>query len=185
MPAAVENGSELIVQAAKQQLNEEGFHKLSIRKIAQRCGLAVGTIYNYFPTKKELIVRLMTDYWEEFYAGSSASLDLETDIYGKLQQIYTKLRQFVELFKESWTDIQDFNQQNPYEHSAQQMEYLQRLYTLVSDLLKDDFESRGKTPARIDLDDLSRLIVLNYLTMIYTNQLPYASFERIVKMLIE
>ena len=185
MPVAVENGSEIIVRAAKQQLYEEGFHKLSIRKIAQRCGLAVGTIYNYFPTKKDLIIRLMTDYWEEFYASSTSTIDGEINIYGKLQIIHNRLRQFVELFRESWTDIQDFNQSNPYEHSAQQMKYLQRLYELVGDLLKDDFERRRKTPNNIDLNDLARLIVLNYLTMIYTNQLPYDSFERIVKMLID
>ncbi|MEI7848306.1 MAG: helix-turn-helix domain-containing protein, partial [Chloroflexota bacterium] len=172
MPIAVENGSEIIVRAAKQQLYEEGFHKLSIRKIAKRCGLAVGTIYNYFPTKKDLIVRLMTDYWEEFYASSSSTLAGEINIYGKLQNIYNKLRQFVELFKESWIDIQDFNQQNPYEHSAQQMKYLQRLYDLVADLLKTDFERREKTPTKIDLNYLTRMIDLNYLTMLYTIQLP-------------
>ena len=43
-----------IVQAAREMFLEEGFEKVSIRKIADRIAYSVGTIYNYFKNKDEL-----------------------------------------------------------------------------------------------------------------------------------
>nr|WP_170924766.1 TetR/AcrR family transcriptional regulator [Enterococcus sp. 9E7_DIV0242]OTP15816.1 hypothetical protein A5888_002030 [Enterococcus sp. 9E7_DIV0242] len=44
-----------IVDAAVEIIAEEGFNRLSIRKIANRIGYAPGTIYNYYKNKDEIL----------------------------------------------------------------------------------------------------------------------------------
>ena len=47
-----------ILEAAEQIAGEEGLPGTSLQAIAERAGVAVGTIYNYFPDKQELFAAL-------------------------------------------------------------------------------------------------------------------------------
>jgi AcrR family transcriptional regulator len=67
LPRIIEDPRELILSEAKKILENEGYSQISIRRVAKECGIAVGTIYNYFPTKKGLIIEMMTDFWEEYF----------------------------------------------------------------------------------------------------------------------
>ncbi|MGH8920753.1 MAG: TetR/AcrR family transcriptional regulator [Acidimicrobiales bacterium] len=47
-----------IVVAAMEQLAEHGYAGCSVAAVAERAGIAVGTVYRHFPTKAELVVRV-------------------------------------------------------------------------------------------------------------------------------
>jgi AcrR family transcriptional regulator len=47
-----------IVVAAMEQLAEHGYAGCSVAAVAERAGVAVGTVYRHFPTKAELVVRV-------------------------------------------------------------------------------------------------------------------------------
>lgn len=63
----------VIQKAAIKLLNEEGFDALSMRKIAQEADIAVGTLYNYYSSKNELILKIMEEQHEDI---GDLSLDL-------------------------------------------------------------------------------------------------------------
>ena len=48
----IENPKDMIFQSAKSIAKNKGIDKVNIRLVAKDCGIAVGTIYNYFPQKK-------------------------------------------------------------------------------------------------------------------------------------
>ena len=48
-----------ILMGAAQVFVEKGFHKSTTKEIAKAAGVSEGTIYNYFDTKRELLVALM------------------------------------------------------------------------------------------------------------------------------
>ncbi len=48
-----------ILSAAAQIFAERGYHRATIRQIAQRAGVADGTIYNYFENKSDLLFGLL------------------------------------------------------------------------------------------------------------------------------
>jgi AcrR family transcriptional regulator len=48
-----------ILTGAAQVFAEKGFHKATTREIAQAAGISEGTIYNYFTTKRDLLVAMI------------------------------------------------------------------------------------------------------------------------------
>lgn len=54
---------EQLLEAAKTIAYGDGLSAVSIRAVATACGVAVGSIYNYFPTKADLIVAIIEDFW--------------------------------------------------------------------------------------------------------------------------
>ncbi|RUM20514.1 TetR/AcrR family transcriptional regulator [Rhizobium vallis] len=57
-----------ILEEAKNILVEEGFAELSFRTLAKRCGITVGNVTYYFPTKELLMEQLAVyifDRWDE------------------------------------------------------------------------------------------------------------------------
>ena len=56
-----------IVEAAYALADERGLAGLGIRDVAETCGVAVGTIYNYFPTKDDLLVEVIGTFWRRAF----------------------------------------------------------------------------------------------------------------------
>ena len=50
---------EQILRAAAAAFADQGFHRAKVRDVADRAGLAEGTIYNYFASKDELLLALL------------------------------------------------------------------------------------------------------------------------------
>ena len=67
LPKQIDDPRQEILKQAKTILGHEGFKGLNMRTVAQECSFSVGTIYNYFPTKDDLLAQLMANYWEEYY----------------------------------------------------------------------------------------------------------------------
>lgn len=42
--------------------------EISMRQIAQACGVAVGTVYHYFPDKTSLLIAAVEQVWREIFA---------------------------------------------------------------------------------------------------------------------
>lgn len=58
----VERNQEKIEQAALRLFIQRGFYGTSVRDIAERAGVSLGNIYNYYPTKEDLFARLVRRY---------------------------------------------------------------------------------------------------------------------------
>ncbi len=65
MPKIIENLREQIVAEARKQLFSQGYAGTTIRSVASACGIGVGTVYNYFPSKDLLISSFMLEDWHE------------------------------------------------------------------------------------------------------------------------
>jgi AcrR family transcriptional regulator len=54
-----------ILQAAIQVLAKEGAQRFTTTRVAERAGVSVGSIYQYFPNKAAILFRLQRDEWEQ------------------------------------------------------------------------------------------------------------------------
>jgi AcrR family transcriptional regulator len=54
-----------ILEAAAQVLAAEGAHRFTTARVAERAGVSVGSLYQYFPNKAAILFRLQSDEWRQ------------------------------------------------------------------------------------------------------------------------
>lgn len=54
-----------ILDAAVQVLAKEGAQRFTTARVAERAGVSVGSLYQYFPNKAAILFRLQSDEWRE------------------------------------------------------------------------------------------------------------------------
>ncbi len=64
MPKQVIDPEKLVSQAYA-IASRDGISALSVRKVATACGIAVGSVYGYFPTKADLTAAVLTRFFDE------------------------------------------------------------------------------------------------------------------------
>lgn len=71
MPKIIHNLNARIEQAAMELFNTYDYNQVDMKMIAKKCNIAVGTLYNYYPNKKQLFIHVLEESW----STTSHSLD--------------------------------------------------------------------------------------------------------------
>ena len=94
MPKIIKDLPEKLIEETRRQVMEVGYAALNIRTVAQNCGVGVGTVYNYFPSKEALVAQFLLQDWrksmEQIRNGARECSGGE----GVLSVIYQELRDF-------------------------------------------------------------------------------------------
>jgi AcrR family transcriptional regulator len=64
-----------ILTGVAEVLLESGYDALTISRVAERAGVAKGTVYLYFDSKQALIAALRAELWDRMLAGPARLLD--------------------------------------------------------------------------------------------------------------
>lgn len=54
-----------ILQAAVQVLAKEGAPRFTTARVAEKAGVSIGSVYQYFPNKAAILFRLQSDEWQQ------------------------------------------------------------------------------------------------------------------------
>ncbi len=52
-----------ILEAAAQVLAGEGAQRFTTARVAEKAGVSIGSLYQYFPNKASILFRLQSDEW--------------------------------------------------------------------------------------------------------------------------
>lgn len=55
----------VILEAAAQVLAQQGAARFTTARVAERAGVSIGSLYQYFPNKAAILFRLQADEWEQ------------------------------------------------------------------------------------------------------------------------
>ena len=73
MPKIIDNLEENILSAARRLVAEHGYAAVTMRAVAKECGIAVGTFYNYYPSKDAMLAACLLHDWQAALAAAGLS----------------------------------------------------------------------------------------------------------------
>ena len=83
---------EAILEASRKIAVEQGLGAINMRMVAGACGVAVGSIYNYFPSKAELLSATIAVIWEDIFHMSALPQDQQS-FCGCIQWLFEQIQQ--------------------------------------------------------------------------------------------
>lgn len=180
MTKQIVNPQSLILCTSKKILIEKGYNQLNMRAVAKECGISIGSIYNYYPNKSELVVTMMTEYWDDFFNYFDELEKL--DLFPCLRAMFFKLDKFVSIFKEVWLKPELYKAKDASIEKGikKEKEYLLRIQNFIEIKLEEKFHSLSD----ISKNELSTFIISNFMSMLRNKQFTYDSFEKILKKLL-
>ncbi|MGE5593911.1 MAG: TetR/AcrR family transcriptional regulator [Betaproteobacteria bacterium] len=96
---------DLILDAAQQVFSKKGFHQATVEEIADVAGVGKGTVYLYFPSKKEVLVALIEERLRELTGELKERVEA---VAAGLRTCTEKLRQAISFQMEVLRKSQDF-----------------------------------------------------------------------------
>ena len=96
MPKIIENLPQRLMEEARKQVEESGYSALTIRSVAKECGVGVGTVYNYYPSKEALVAAFMLEDWNHCISNIQTCAQNAQGREPVLWAIYENLHQFME-----------------------------------------------------------------------------------------
>ncbi|GEK89662.1 transcriptional regulator, TetR family [Alkalibacterium putridalgicola] len=67
MPKIIKDVEQSVFKAVMAVMTTDGIDQLSMKRIAKNSGIAVGTLYNYFPDREELISKAIQYSWYQSF----------------------------------------------------------------------------------------------------------------------
>jgi len=80
-----------IMEAALKLFTERGFHGTSTAQISKEAGVATGTLFNYFPTKEDLINSLYVEVKGQLSQSMGKEIEAQSTFQDKLRKMWSNL----------------------------------------------------------------------------------------------
>ncbi|MHC1749222.1 MAG: TetR/AcrR family transcriptional regulator [Cellulosilyticaceae bacterium] len=162
MPKILDNVKETILNEGKKLLIEKSYKHFNMRELALRCDISVGTLYNNFPTKKELITGILMGDWNNaVHKMENINTDF-SNLHDKLAYVYSEMNDYLSTY------INIFYELSGYPHSHIKPNSIHYLYDLILNILSYEAE-KNRLKSTLSVDKLAIFIINNF-TSICTNK---------------
>lgn len=160
MPKIIQCVDERIIAEAKNLLINGDYESFNIRDLSKRCKISVGTIYNHFPNKYELIHSIFVSDWNKTLENIKSTNSKENSFYKKLNRTYLEIDRFLGDYMSVFLDItaKTKSHKQPPEHA------LEPLYTLIDEMV-DIERSKGNLKTKVPNEKLNKFIVYNLMLL--------------------
>ena len=104
MPKIIENLPQRLAEEARRQIAESDYGAMTVRSVAKGCGVGVGTVYNYYPSKEALVAAFMLSDWKNCMEPVRRCGDSSADAEEVLHAVYDGLQKFLQLHDKIFRD---------------------------------------------------------------------------------
>ena len=141
MPKVIENVQETILQQSRHLLLESGYEAFTMRDAAQRCKIAVGTLYNYFSSKEKLAGSIMLEDWQEALILMQTACAHAQNLWEGMEALYRGVMDFSEPYRGIWAGCVFVGSQNP-DYVRRHRKLVRQLADILAPLLERTKQER-------------------------------------------
>ena len=95
MPKIIDDLPRKLMDEARRQISQSGYGAMTIRSVAMGCGVGVGTVYNYYPSKDALVASFLLIDWKECLHTIRTVSEAAAEPAPVLRSVYDSLRLFL------------------------------------------------------------------------------------------
>lgn len=180
------NRKERILDAALEIFSAKGFKDTTIREIAKKAGVGLGTTFYYFKDKDDLFYAVI---FREVEKERKKVLKRLKEIEKKEKNPYKLLKKRLfnsietlesnELLKKIF--LKDPNLVLPYFHDTFHEQYLERILHGLESLIKDGIEKGYLKKVDTHMAALSLISILNSFMLASTSQSKYVDIGKLIR----
>nr|WP_270941766.1 TetR/AcrR family transcriptional regulator [Romboutsia lituseburensis] len=89
-------------KVSKEIAYREGISGINMRKVASQCELSLGTIYNYYTTKVDIIFDIIEDLWNECFDEIDKIYNSKEGFFKQTEFLYFHTLQYLSKFENNW-----------------------------------------------------------------------------------
>ncbi len=156
-----------ILSVCRNIVAESGLQSINIRDVAKKCGVSIGSIYNYFPTKSDLIVATSESIWKEIMNGLAFG-ENQNDFRQCIKRLYLDIRNGSDQFKDFFSSHSiDVMRSDRSKGRIGMEQYLRQMKLMLENILAADTSVR----ANAFHDHFSRKDFINFVLSNLVSQL--------------
>lgn len=150
-----------LLEAAFHIAGEHGLAALSVRGLARACGVSVGTVYNYFPSKADLTVAAAELFFRRAFYEGFCHPEPEENFLSYCRRLLDTATDVLERFRAGWLKgaaaLPEAEALAARAREASQLEHILRGLEEVFE--RDPLIDRGALPQGVGGADVCRLVL--------------------------
>ena len=158
---------EEILEACKTIAAEKGLAALNMRAVAKHCNIALGSVYNYFCSKDDLIIAAVESVWQSIF-GTKYAYNPDTAFTDYVEAVFKKIRKGMIKYPDFFTaHSMNFTGSSKDKARKKMYGYLASVKKDMLEILKADprVKSNAFSPAFTE-DDFTDLVLTNFIGLL-------------------
>ena len=158
---------ESILKVAKEIVSTEGLNALNIRKVARESGIAIGSVYYYFPSKDDLLIDVIEGVWEDIFKLDYAGCE-ENSFVEYIERIFNHTAEGIKKYPNFFTiHSLSFKAQNMNKAKGSMRKYLEKFKAnLKISIDRDANVNQNAFDADFTKDKLVQFIISGLLSLV-------------------
>lgn len=161
----------------------QGLSNINIRAVAKSSGVSIGTIYNYFPSKSDLLIAVIEEFWKCAIVDIDWQNCIKGDFYDNLESIYNILYINLRKFEKNWIEeLGLLKKDEKLLGRKKESEYFQKIHDRIKMLMDmDNNISQYQWSEVITKENMAEYIFENIMIMLKKYEEDTSFFIGILK----
>lgn len=173
MPKIINNLREKLMVKGREILIFKGYNSLNIRDLVKECDIAIGTFYNYYKNKDEIVNAIIKADWEKIIASTATKMkNQDLNFKEKMYIMYDGVNEFLKNYLDTFmVMISNGAREHRYRND--------RILIPYENILKEILvfhKNKGDISYAIEDEKLSKLILNNIIFICKDNSISFDEF---------